>query len=115
MRYQHKWQDADPKEIPPANQALLEGAHRQRGALLVLRQRVDAEGLEEAAQVRLDRVDAEEDLRGDLPGRRVVLRRQRVNAVAEPPRGHRKHATELPAAEHADRGPWTDDLGCHEN
>ena len=29
MRYQHKWQDADPKEIPPANQANLEATiHR---------------------------------------------------------------------------------------
>ena len=24
MRYQHKWQDADPEEIPPANLANLE-------------------------------------------------------------------------------------------
>jgi hypothetical protein len=29
MRYQHKWQDVDPKEIPPANQANLEACiHR---------------------------------------------------------------------------------------
>jgi predicted aldo/keto reductase-like oxidoreductase len=29
MRYQHKWQDADPQEIPPANQANLEACvHR---------------------------------------------------------------------------------------
>ena len=29
MRYQHKWQDVDPKEIPPANQANLEATiHR---------------------------------------------------------------------------------------
>ena len=29
MRYQHKWQDVDPKEIPPAGQANLEATiHR---------------------------------------------------------------------------------------
>src|SRR5256885_16242456 len=29
MRYQHKWQDTDPKEIPPENQANLEATiHR---------------------------------------------------------------------------------------
>ena len=32
MRYQHKWQDTDPKEIPPANQANLEACiHRALG------------------------------------------------------------------------------------
>ena len=29
MRYQHKWQDVDPKEIPPANQANLEATIRR--------------------------------------------------------------------------------------
>ena len=29
MRYQHKWQDVDPKEIPPGNQANLEATIRR--------------------------------------------------------------------------------------
>ena len=38
---------------------------------------------------------------GDLAGRRVVLGRERVNAVAQTARRHREHAAELTAAEHA--------------
>ena len=39
----------------------------------------------------------------DLPGRRVVLGRERVHAIAEAARGHGEHAAELAAAQHADR------------
>jgi len=34
MRYQHKWQDVDPKEIPPANQANLEATIHRAGELV---------------------------------------------------------------------------------
>ena len=40
---------------------------------------------------------------GDLPGRRVVLGRERVHAIAEAPGGHREHPAKLAAAEHANR------------
>ena len=39
---------------------------------------------------------------GDLSGRRVVFGRERMDAIAQPPRGHREHAAELTAAEDAD-------------
>ena len=39
---------------------------------------------------------------GLMTDRRVVLWRKRVDPIAEPPRRHREHATELAAAEDAD-------------
>src|SRR5262245_57565106 len=45
---------------------------------------------------------------GDLAGRRVVLGRERVNAVAEATSGHRKHAPQLSAPENADCGSGVD-------
>ena len=40
---------------------------------------------------------------GHLAGRRVFVRRERVDAVAHAPRGDGEHAPELAAAEHAER------------
>ena len=64
----------------------------------------DVDGLREGADgvhVVVRRVDLDV---GDLPGRRVVIGRERVDAVAETARRHREHAAELPAAKHADGG-----------
>ena len=52
-----------------------------------------------AIEVVVRRVDLDV---GDLAGRRVVLGRERVDAVAEAAGGHGEHAAELAAAEHAD-------------
>ena len=46
---------------------------------------------------------------GDLPGRRVVAGRERVDAVAHAPGRDREHAPELAAAQHADGGAGQDD------
>ena len=52
---------------------------------------------------------------GNLPGGRIVFRRQRVDAVTQPTRRHGEHATELSAAEYANRGPGTDGSRHHVN
>ena len=43
---------------------------------------------------------------GDLAGRRVVVGRQRVDAIAEPAGRHGEHAPKLTAAQDADGGTW---------
>src|SRR6476661_2092442 len=53
-------------EIPARDDAEREGPLDELRALLVLREILDVELLEEAAQVGLDGIDAEEDLSGDL-------------------------------------------------
>jgi hypothetical protein len=40
-----------------------------------------------------------------------VIRRERVDAVAEPARRHREHPAQLAAAEHTDGGTWRDHCG----
>ena len=52
---------------------------------------------------------------GNLSGRRVVLGRERVHAVAETPRRHGEHASELAAAEHANRRAGIDDARDHDS
>src|SRR5579884_612361 len=38
----------------------------------------------------------------NLPGRRILVRRKRVNPIAHPSRGNREHPPQLPAAKHPD-------------
>src|SRR3954447_12295757 len=66
-----------PLQVPPADQAEPQHPLDELDPLLVLRQVLDAELLEQRAQVRLHRVDAEEELVGDL----LVGRRGRVRVV----------------------------------
>ncbi len=40
---------------------------------------------------------------GHLPGGRVLIRRERVDAITHAPRGNREHPPQLPASQHADR------------
>ncbi len=80
---------------------LLGGGGRRRRHVLEF-EGDDVNGLREAAdrvQVVVRRVDLDV---GNLSGRRVVLGRERVDAVAEAPRSHREHAPELTAAQYAD-------------
>ena len=56
-------------ELGAAHDAELERAARQLGALLVLRQRLDRERLEQRAQVGLHRAGADHERLGDLPRR----------------------------------------------
>ena len=56
-----------PTKLALGDQAALQRPLDERHALLVLRQVLDPELLEQGAQVGLDRVDAEVELVGDLP------------------------------------------------
>ena len=68
-------------EVARRDGARGEGGLREPGALLVLRQLGQAEAVEQGAQLRLDGVDREEDLVGDL----LVRRGQRGRRVVERP------------------------------
>src|SRR4051812_870680 len=96
--------------VRPHERDLFGGRRRRRRHVLEL-ERDDVDFLGKGADrldvvVRRDHFDV-----GDLARRRVVVWRERVDAVAEPARRHGKHATELAAAEHADSGPGSDDHG----
>ena len=67
------------EQVARRHEALLERRAGQLDALLVLRQVLQAEQLGRAPQVRLDRLDAERQLRGDL----LVRRRRAVRRVDE--------------------------------
>jgi hypothetical protein len=89
---------------------LRSSGRRLGGDVLELeREHVDApRELSDAGGVVVRRDD---DMIGDLAGRRVRVGRQHVKTVAETPGRHAEHPSQLPAAEHADRRARKD--GCH--
>ena len=74
-----EWSSGEASDL--ADDAGLERAPRELGALAVLRQVADAEQVEQRAQVALDRLDAEEQLVGDLA---VGARARERRAVERP-------------------------------
>src|SRR6476659_2818849 len=89
-------------EIPARDDAEREGPLDELRALLVLREVLDVELLEEAAQVGLDGIDAEEDLSGDLQvggrgrvGRLLLVRPAQRRQDLPLGGGQRRHRHEL--------------------
>ena len=78
---------ADGLEVARRDDAGLQRLGHQPRALLVLRQVLDPEALEQRAQVRLDRVDAEVQLVGDLLVGRRARRTRRACTAARARRG----------------------------
>ena len=65
------------------------------------RHQIDAPGeIADRVQVVIGRADFAV---GHLAGRRVVVGRKRVDAIAHPASGNGEHPAQLPAAQHADR------------
>ena len=93
--------------VRPDNRVRLGHRRRRRRHVLELEgdDRHAAGELAHGVDVVVRRVDF--DVR-NLPCRCVVLGRERVHAISETPRRHRKHTTELAAAEHANRGSGQD-------
>ena len=93
--------DFECAAVWPDDRVCFGGRHRERGDILEL------EGHDVDAARKLpnpiDIVVRGDDLDiGDLSCRRVVFRRERVHAIAQPSGGHREHAAELAAAKDAD-------------
>ena len=99
--------DRERMSVRPDNRVRLGRRRRRRRHVLELEgdDRHAAGELAHGVDVVVRRVDF--DVR-NLPCRCVVLGRERVHAISETPRRHRKHTTELAAAEHANRGSGQD-------
>ena len=98
-----------------AHQRFLGGRGHRRSRHILELERHHVHGPREGTHlievvVRRDDLDV-----GNLPGRRVVLGRQRVHAVAETARRHGEHASELAAAEDADGGTGSDAGAAHDS